>query len=171
MTSHLKSRKGFMFSLGFPHFASERRIFSPARINRSLPANHFGKKQFKRISLGIFRLDSPRPFNLTNGRDKNFDSVLNDRPAGVERNSLRGDWSKQFDVNLSRQFKVKKESANKNSPFNFLGQKLTISLSIQNLFNQTNRQGFVGNQLSPFYLQPTSALPARTVQLRLAYSF
>lgn len=127
---------------------------------------------WKRISFnGIFRLDSPRPYNLTTGRDDNGDSVTNDRPAGVERNSLRGDWSKQFDVNLSRQFKIKKESTNKNSPFNFLGQKLTINLSIQNLFNQTNRQGFIGNQLSPFFLRATSASPARTVQFRLAYSF
>lgn len=120
---------------------------------------------------GTFRLDSPRPYTLTTGRDDNGDSVTNDRPAGVERNGLSGDWSKQFDVNLSRQFKIKKESTDKNSPFNFLGQKMTISLSIQNLFNQTNRQGFVGNRLSPFFLRATSASSARTVQFRLAYSF
>lgn len=127
---------------------------------------------WKRISFnGIFRLDSSRPYNLTTGRDDNGDSVTNDRPGGVQRNSLRGDWSKQFDVNISRQFKLKKESTDKNSPFNLLGQKLTVSLSIQNLFNQTNKQGFIGNQLSPFFLRATYALPARTIQFRTAYSF
>lgn len=127
---------------------------------------------WKKISFnGNFRLDSPLPYNLITGRDDNGDSVTNDRPAGVGRNSLRGDWFKQFDVNLSRQFKIKKESANRNSPFNFLGQKMTISLSIQNLFNQTNRQGFIGNRLSPFFLRAISASPARTVRFRLAYSF
>jgi HSP20 family molecular chaperone IbpA len=127
---------------------------------------------WKKIAFnGIFRLDSPRPFNLTTGRDDNGDTVTNDRPEGVERNSLRGVWSKLFDVNLSRQLKVKKESGNRNSMFNFLGQKLSVTLSIQNLFNQTNRQGFVGNRLSPFFLRATSAAPARTVQFRMAYSF
>lgn len=38
-----------------------------------------------------FRAQSGPAYNLTTGRDDNLDGVVNDRPAGVSRNSLRGD--------------------------------------------------------------------------------
>ncbi|HXH26099.1 MAG TPA: carboxypeptidase-like regulatory domain-containing protein [Vicinamibacterales bacterium] len=38
-----------------------------------------------------FRAQSGPAYNLTTGRDDNLDGVVNDRPAGVPRNSLRGD--------------------------------------------------------------------------------
>jgi hypothetical protein len=38
-----------------------------------------------------FRVQSGPAYNLTTGRDDNFDGVVNDRPAGASRNSLRGD--------------------------------------------------------------------------------
>ena len=43
---------------------------------------------------------SARPYNLTTGIDNNEDTVFNDRPAGVGRNSLRG--ASNWTVDLRR---------------------------------------------------------------------
>lgn len=46
----------------------------------------------------IYTADSPLPYTLTTGRDDNLDTVFNDRPGGIPRNSLRGTWNQQIDV-------------------------------------------------------------------------
>ena len=48
------------------------------------------------LPLGVranmqFRMQSGPAYNQTTGRDDNLDGVVNDRPSGVERNSLRGE--------------------------------------------------------------------------------
>jgi hypothetical protein len=43
-------------------------------------------------------VSSGRPYTITTGFDDNNDTVFNDRPEGVGRNSARGTW--QRDVNL-----------------------------------------------------------------------
>lgn len=45
-----------------------------------------------------FRLESGFPYTITTGRDDNLDTVFNDRPFGIGRNTERGEWLKQFDV-------------------------------------------------------------------------
>jgi hypothetical protein len=46
---------------------------------------------------------SALPYNLTSGFDTNGDTVFNDRPAGVERNSARGaaQWTANVRLNKS----------------------------------------------------------------------
>src|SRR5439155_17358154 len=45
----------------------------------------------KRFRLGTsLRMQSALPYNITTGRDDNGDTVSNDRPAGVTRNTGRG---------------------------------------------------------------------------------
>ena len=41
----------------------------------------------------------------------------------------------------------------------------------QNLFNYVNYNTFVGNQLSPFYGKPTSAGPARRIEIGVSIGF
>lgn len=55
-----------------------------------------------RLSMNL-RASSARPYTVTTGLDDNGDTVINDRPAGVERNTLRGDGSLGADVRLSVQ--------------------------------------------------------------------
>jgi hypothetical protein len=53
---------------------------------------------------GNFQVRSAPAYNLTTGRDDNRNGVINDRPFGVSRNSLRGDatWNiTQFTLNKS----------------------------------------------------------------------
>ena len=47
-------------------------------------------------------IESGRPYNMTTGFDDNDDGAFNDRPAGVTRNSLRGDWTWNLNLSVSR---------------------------------------------------------------------
>jgi hypothetical protein len=49
--------------------------------------------------------------------------------------------------------------------------RLDLYLQVFNLFNTTNLNGFVGNQLSPYFGRPTSAAPARRIELGASLSF
>ncbi|MFV0390254.1 MAG: TonB-dependent receptor plug domain-containing protein [Pyrinomonadaceae bacterium] len=116
-----------------------------------------------------FRLESPRPYTITTGRDDNGDTVINDRPLGVTRNSERGEWFKQVDANLTWRTKIGKED--EKNPLSKMKNQLGFSLNVQNLFNQTNKQNFVGIQTSPYFRQATSAASARTIQFGLSLTF
>ena len=49
-----------------------------------------------------FNAQSGVPYNMTTGFDDNNDGAFNDRPAGVTRNSLRGDWTWSFNLNVTK---------------------------------------------------------------------
>ncbi len=49
--------------------------------------------------------------------------------------------------------------------------RLDLYLNVQNVFNRTNYNAFVGNQLSSFFGQATSAGPARRVEIGASVSF
>jgi hypothetical protein len=44
---------------------------------------------------------------MTTGFDDNDDGAFNDRPAGVTRNSLRGDWTWNLNLNVSRRISLR----------------------------------------------------------------
>ncbi|MGI9036163.1 MAG: hypothetical protein ACR2GD_09010 [Pyrinomonadaceae bacterium] len=134
----------------------------------------------------IFRLQSPLPYTITTGRDDNGDTVFNDRPAGVKRNTKRGAWFKQVDLRLSWRIPIAKRGGSTkddksqtktNNPqtaaaLDFLkNYSIGVDVTIENVFNQTNLQNFVGNQLSPFYRRATFAAPARQIQIGLNFFF
>jgi len=47
---------------------------------------------------------SASPYTITTGRDDNLDGVVNDRPAGVTRNSVRGEPRFDMSLRLTRNF-------------------------------------------------------------------
>ena len=49
--------------------------------------------------------------------------------------------------------------------------RLDLYMNVQNLFNRTNYNAFVGNQLSPYFGTATSASPARRVEIGASVSF
>ncbi|MCH8268754.1 MAG: carboxypeptidase regulatory-like domain-containing protein [Acidobacteria bacterium] len=53
------------------------------------------------------RANSGRPFNITTGFDDNNDTVTNDRPAGVKRNSGEGPGLFNIDLTLSKTISLK----------------------------------------------------------------
>ena len=124
----------------------------------------------------IFRANSPLPYTITTGTDDNGDTIYNDRPNGILRNSERGTWQKQFDASLSWQFNLGKKNgdsprfADPNSQV-IKGKTFILDINSTNIFNQTNFQGFVGIQTSPFFRQPISAASPRQVKISLKFSF
>ena len=46
------------------------------------------------------------PYNMTTGFDDNNDGAFNDRPLGVTRNSLRGDWTWNLNLNVNKRINL-----------------------------------------------------------------
>ena len=124
----------------------------------------------------VFHANSPIPYTITTGKDNNGDTIFNDRPNGVLRNSERGTWQKQFDTSLSWQFSLDKNKgdlsrlSDPNAQI-LKGKTLILDITSMNIFNQTNFQTFVGVQTSPFFHQPIFATNPRKVKISLKFSF
>ena len=114
-----------------------------------------------------FHFTSPMPYTITTGRDNNEDTVFNDRPVGVPRNSARGAWHFSFDLGLNWELPFLKIT----DQGTFEGKSVTFEIEIENLFNRANLKGFVGNRRSPFFGQPTFASQPRSVKLGLRFTF
>ena len=49
--------------------------------------------------------------------------------------------------------------------------RMDFYAQVSNLFNNVNYNAFIGNQLSTYYGQPTSAAPARRIELGMSINF
>ena len=145
-----------------------------------------------RFRLGTsLRVQSGTPYNITTGRDENGDTVSNDRPAGVTRNTGLG--AAQIDLGLRLSWNVafggaapppagpqvrivRGDSADPLSGMGGMdsaGKRYGLELYAQaynalNHFNALNFSGVVG---SPFFGQPTSAAAPRRVEVGARLSF
>ena len=54
----------------------------------------------------MFTYTSALPFNVLLNYDRNYDTSLNDRPAGLGRNTARGFNFMSLDIRLSRTFAI-----------------------------------------------------------------
>jgi hypothetical protein len=139
---------------------------------------------------------SGRPYNLTTGRDDNGDTVFNDRPAGVPRNSLtsQGMWEIAARVTYAFGFGERPPSAGGpggpqmimirggGGAGDLLGglsgggadnKRIRIELFIAaaNLANTVNPVGYSGVMTSPFFGLPTAAGPARKIDVGMKIGF
>jgi Carboxypeptidase regulatory-like domain/AMIN domain/TonB dependent receptor len=106
------------------------------------------------------------PFNITTGADNNHDSVANDRPPGVTRNTGDGPGLLQLDLRLTKLLHVwRPVNRDRDS------RNLEISVDAFNAINHTNYPNFVGVMTSPLFGRADTALPARTMQTSLSYRF
>jgi hypothetical protein len=112
----------------------------------------------------IFTYSSPLPFNIQTGTDRNNDTTVNDRPAGIGRNTGRGFNFTSLDLRLSRKFIFK--------------ERFSLE-AIAEAFNVLNRANLqlpnnifgAGTTPSPSFRQPTAAGDPRQIQLGLRFSF
>src|SRR6266540_2888855 len=113
------------------------------------------------------------PFNITTGFDDNRDTVANDRPSGVTRNTGQGPEFAQLDLRLTRRIRgIPSPFKNGHGPGDSGGSgDLLISADAFNALNRTNFNRIVGEQSSTLFGLANSALPARTLQLSIKYSF
>ncbi len=141
---------------------------------------------FKKLTLGTaIRLQSALPYNITTGFDENHDTVSNDRPAGVTRNTGRGGtivdvgsrltWTVGFggapptgpggpQVAIVRGGEA---DPLRSMPSGSSDTRYRLELYLQgyNLTNHTNATNFSGVQTSPFFGQATAASAARRLEL------
>ena len=143
------------------------------------------------LRLGtILRVTSATPYNITTGFDDNGDTTVNDRPAGVGRNTARGASQWDLSARLSWTMGFGKASAQKESKPTFIASRnpgdtlgalsslgnesrygLQFYLQVFNVFNHTNLINFTGVQTSPFFGHATSALPGRRLEVGLRFNF
>jgi hypothetical protein len=138
---------------------------------------------------------SGAPYNVTTGRDDNGDTVINDRPAGVDRNSLtsHGAWDAAARLTYAFGFGEKPPSSGPGGgqmimiragggAGDLLGAmggggadnkrvRIELFASAANLFNNVNPIGYSGVMTSPFFAQPTAAGPARKIDIGMKIGF
>ena len=138
---------------------------------------------------------SGAPYNVTTGRDDNGDTVFNDRPAGVGRNSLtsHGVWDAAARLTYAFGFGEKPASTGPGGgqmimirggggAGDLLGamsgggaenKRIRIELfaSATNLFNTVSPVGYSGVMTSPFFGRPTAAGPARKIDVGMKIGF
>lgn len=143
---------------------------------------------------------SGTPYNITTGRDDNGDTVFNDRPAGVGRNTGRTDMTWEVGGRLSYAFGFGRRQPAGGGAGPHGGQPVMIVqrvgggagseisgsfgggaedkrirfelfVSGSNIFNAVNRTGYSGVMTSPFFGQPTAAQPGRRVDVGMRVGF
>ena len=136
-------------------------------------------------------------YNITTGRDDNGDAVFNDRPAGVGRNSAVTAGSWDLAARLSYTFGFGERSTDgpgaaptvmirtvggTASAGDLLGGmmaggaenkriRIELFVSAQNLLNSVTPIGYSGVMTSPFFGQPTAAMPSRRIDIGARVGF
>ncbi|MPY86892.1 MAG: hypothetical protein GEU99_03125 [Luteitalea sp.] len=110
-------------------------------------------------------LSSGAPYTIRTGFDDNGDTVTNDRPAGVGRNTERGSWQRDADLRLSWRSDDGPERRGRRDDRNQPRRGLELYIQVRNLFNTTNFTNYSGVVTSPYFGQPTAAGSGRRLEL------
>jgi hypothetical protein len=137
----------------------------------------------------IVSLNSGGPYNRTTGFDNNGDTVPNDRPLGIGRNTGAGPGYASVDLHLSKRIRFAGGEGKGGgarpaarlagrSILNLGGERpegrkpwLEVSIDAFNVFNRVNFKNYIGTQSSPFYGRSNAANPARQVQFSMKFHF
>jgi hypothetical protein len=123
--------------------------------------------------------NSGSPYTITTGIDENGDSIFNDRPFRLPRNSARLPWRSTISTNVSYMIPIGQAPGPERGRAGGGGQRggrgrqkgITLSMSAQNLFNRNNYSGFSGVMTSQYFLQATSVSNPRQVDFSLRFNF
>jgi len=150
----------------------------------------FGTQALRNFNANLnFVLATGTPYTIRTGVDTNGDLIFNDRPAGVGRNSERGDG--RFDLSGffvytfmfgKRRVQLPPGIMINGSPAgNFTVTQMQIDplpryrlglvVNAQNLTNHTNYTGYNGSMTSRFFGQATNVAGMRKVDVGLNFSF
>jgi hypothetical protein len=113
------------------------------------------------------------PYTVTTGLDANGDSIFNDRPAGVGRNSVRmpGQYTLTANLSYSIALGAPRASADGARGDNDPRYRLTWTINAVNLTNHANYTGFSGVETSPFFRQATAVQNPRKVDIGMTFGF
>ena len=121
------------------------------------------------------------PYPITTGFDENNDSIFNDRPLGVSRNSARTSAQATVTANLTYSIGLgtpaapraqERQGGERGSGASPSGRyRLVLTLAANNLTNRSNFTGYSGIRTSPFYLEPTSVSNPRKIDVGVGLRF
>lgn len=153
---------------------------------------------FRNVRVGVSAMArSGTPYNITTGRDDNGDTLFNDRPAGVGRNSAvaKGMWDAGARIGYTFGFGTRSRTdtgmpgggptivmRGPGGGGDLLGAlggggaedkriRIEIFASASNVFNHVNPIGYSGVMTSPFFGQPTAAMPGRRMDVGMRIGF
>jgi hypothetical protein len=120
----------------------------------------------------VVSLRSGAPYDITTGSDDNGDSVGNDRPAGVTRNTGQGPGFAQVDLRMTKVFRMlRPPSADPESSKREYRDNFELNVDVFNVFNRTNFVSYVGVLTSSYFGRANAASRPRTLQASLRYRF
>jgi hypothetical protein len=125
------------------------------------------------VGLGT-RVSSGAPYTIRTGFDENADAVLNDRPAGIGRNSARGEWHVSSDLRLGwtiAGYNAPRGRRDGRERSGGVERGAEIYAQMSNLFNTTNFTNYSGVLTSPYFGLPTAAQSGRRMELGLRVFF
>ena len=142
----------------------------------------------KNLQVSIsFNSSSATPYTLRTGLDDNRDLIFNDRPAGVGRNTERGDGSFNMNLNVNYGWTFGPPAGGPPPIGVFVGGagaspevrtfdqparfRIGVFLFANNLTNHANYVGYSGVITSPFFRQPTTVTGTRRVEMGLNFGF
>jgi hypothetical protein len=148
----------------------------------------FNNQIIRNLLLSFFvNASSGGAYTVRTGSDDNGDLVFNDRPAGVGRNTLRMPLQYTLNAQFGYSFAFGKVTTPQPPGFGVFGggasatvrtieqsnarYRLNFYVSVQNLTNRANYQGFSGVLTSPFFARPTNVSPMRKVDVGTSFSF
>ena len=109
--------------------------------------------------------------------------MINDRPRGVGLRSLRGagqgalNMRVQYAIPFGRAAIARQERIGVPGPppppqaAAAARYRMNVFMSVQNLTNHQNLNGYSGVMTSPFFMQPTNAINLRSVNFGVGMSF
>lgn len=128
------------------------------------------------MPLGVFmtvefEANSGQPYTITTGADDNFDTVRNDRPAGVPRNSEIGPRYQATNINFSKVFFLRRDMSDLGRQAGGAGTQVNVFANITNALNQTNFQRISSALTSSRFGEPTSANDPREIEIGIRFQF
>jgi hypothetical protein len=123
------------------------------------------------------------PYPITTGFDDNNDSIFNDRPVGISRNSARTATQATATANLTYSIGLgtptaapraqeRQGGSERGSAASPSGRyRLVLTFAVNNLTNRSNFIGYSGIRTSPFFLEPTSVSNPRKIDVGIGLRF
>ena len=135
---------------------------SNGSVNAQLPLGVF-------LTLSVQAL-SGEPYTITTGRDDNRDTVSNDRPPGVPRHSATGPGLQTTNVNVSKVFFLRRDTAGGGATGS-AGAQVNVFANVFNAFNKTNFDRISGVLTSSRFGRPISAADPREIEVGMRFQF
>src|SRR5207302_10518532 len=107
---------------------------------------------------------------MPTGFDDKGDGVHTVRPPGVNRITGQGPSLTGLDIRFSKRFRFEAPACKQAKELRAFRQ-LELVVDAFNVLNHPNLAKIVGEVSSPLFGKATAALPARTIQVALRFSF